>query len=421
MAQPRSSLLPQDLDPWTDEDSVLTLVPRSGLHFIARVETTLVALMVCASFLGFALPTRAAPAQAAGIVETVEVTDLAGRTVQVKKGVSRMILGEGRQLYGLAVLDRDDPFKRVVGWRDDLKANDPDAWRKYKANFPHAEQIADLGNPYAGEFSLEKVIALNADVVVLDLGNYFKAKETGLIDKLEKVNIPVVFIDWREDPSQNTLPSLILLGRIMDREKEALAFADYYLRQMRLVYTRVGNLKDKDRPLVFMERAAGYNPNNCCSTWGATNFGKFVEEAGGHNWGSRFFSTTSGGDVSVEKIVADDPDFYLMTGANWAEANPNSTAVPMGYEATHEKVQTRLKGLMERSGLSLLRATREKRVMVLYHQFYNSPYSFVAVQAIAKMLHPDRFKDVDPKATWEELHAKFLPVTPSGLFWATLQ
>ena len=27
-----------------------------------------------------------------------------------------------------------------------------------------------------------------------------------------------------------------------------------------------------------MERAAGYNPNSCCSTWGATNFGKFVEE-----------------------------------------------------------------------------------------------------------------------------------------------
>ncbi len=35
-----------------------------------------------------------------------------------------------------------------------------------------------------------------------------------------------------------------LLGRILDREKEALAFADFYLRQMRLVYTRVGNLKE---------------------------------------------------------------------------------------------------------------------------------------------------------------------------------
>jgi iron complex transport system substrate-binding protein len=80
-----------------------------------------------------------------------------------------------------------------------------------------------------------------------------------------------------------------------------------------------------------------------------------------------------------------------------------------------------MKALMDRPGLALLRAAREKRVMALYHQFYNSPYSFVAVQAIAKTLHPERFKDVDPAKTWEELHAKFLPVSPSGTFWATLQ
>ena len=111
----------------------------------------------------------------------------------------------------------------------------------------------------------------------------------------------------------------------------------------------------------------------------------------------------------------------MMTGANWAESNPNSTAAPMGYEATPDKVQARLKGLMQRTGLPLLRATKDKQVMVLYHQFYNSPYSFIAVQAIAKTLHPERFRDVDPRATWEELHAKFLPVAPSGLFWAALR
>jgi iron complex transport system substrate-binding protein len=213
----------------------------------------------------------------------------------------------------------------------------------------------------------------------------------------------------------------MLLGRIMNREAEALTFADFYLRQMRLVYTRVGQLKEKDRPLVFMERAAGYNPNSCCSTWGSTNFGKFVEEAGGRNWGSRFFSSTSGGDVNVEKILADDPDYYLMTGANWSEGVPASKAVPLGYEATPEVVQARLKTLMERPGVALLRAAKEKRVMALYHQYYNSPYSFVAVQAIAKELHPDLFKDVDPQATWQELHAKFLPVAPSGVFWAVLK
>ena len=29
--------------------------------------------------------------------------------------------------------------------------------------------------------------------------------------------------------------------------------------------------------------------------------------------------------------------------------------------------------------------------------------------------------DVDPRAVWEELHAKFLPVAASGIFWATMQ
>jgi iron complex transport system substrate-binding protein len=388
-----------------------SLVPATGssvLHLAALLIIVIFAL-------------APAPARAAGLGETIEVTDLAGRTVTLKRDVRRMILGEGRQVYALAVLDKEDPFRRVVGWKDDLKQNDPDAWRRYKARFPHAEAIADFGNPYSGDFSVEKVIALDGDVVVLDLGNYFKAIETGLITKLEKANIPTVFIDWREDPSQNTLPSLILLGRIMARESEALAFADFYLGQMRLVYTRVGNLRESERPLVFMERAAGYNPNNCCSTWGSTNFGKFVEEAGGRNWGSRFFSGSSGGDVNPEKILADDPDFYFMTGANWSESVPNTTAVLLGYEAEPQKVQQRIKALMARPGLSLLKAARQKRVLALYHQFYNSPYSFVAVQAMAKTLHPDRFKDVDPQATWDELHRRFLPITPVGVFWTEMK
>lgn len=391
---------------------------RGPMRRVAPWELLAFLAVVLLTIGGLAFEARAQAG--AGEAMTIEVTDLAGRTVKVRKGVTRMILGEGRQIYGLSVLEKDDPFRRVVGWKDDLKLYDPDAWRKYKAKFPHADKIADFGNPYAGDFSVEKVIALNADVVVLDLGNYFKAKETGLVAKLEKVNIPVVFIDWREDPSQNTLPSLILLGRMMDREKEALAFADFYLRQIRLVYTRVGNLKDKDKPLVFMERSAGFDPNVCCSTWGSVNFGKFVEEAGGRNWGSRIF-TGYGGDVNPEKIISDDPDFYLMTGANWSESNPNTTAVLLGYEASEDKVQARMRALMQRPGFATLKAAREKRVMALYHQFYNSPYSFVAVQAIAKLLHPDRFADVDPGRTWAELHAKFLPIEPSGVFWAQLR
>ncbi|MRX52141.1 hypothetical protein GI374_17360 [Paracoccus sp. S-4012] len=57
----------------------------------------------------------------------------------------------------------------------------------------------------------------------------------------------------------------------------------------------------------------------------------------------------------------------------------------------------------------------------IYHQFYTSPYHFVAMQAFANWIHPDLFADLDPEATMRELHERFLPTDYSGVFWGTLE
>lgn len=350
--------------------------------------------------------------------ETIEVTDLAGRVVKVTRDPQKIVLSEGRQLYTLAMLDRDDPFKRVVGWGNDLIANDPGAWAKYLAKFPKAKDVADMGNPYASDVSMEKIAALGTEVYILDLSNYFKAQETGLLGKLERAGIATIFVDFRQDPTQNVLPSVQLLGRVLGREKEANAFADYFLQQTRRIYARVGAVPDKKKPLVFIERAAGLLP--CCATFGALNFGRFIEEAGGRNWGSQFF-TGFQGDASQEKVLSDNPDIYFLTGANWYGSNPGSSAVSLGYDATPEKVQKEMTALMNRPGFQQLKAVQGKKVMAFYHQFYDAPYYFVAELAMAKELHPDLFKDVDPEAVFKEFHEKFLPISYSGMFWAKLQ
>ena len=90
---------------------------------------------------------------------------------------------------------------------------------------------------------------------------------------------------------------------------------------MRRVYNVTSKLKQNERPLVFAEQAAGLDPTACCRAFGNFNFGEFVSEAGGLNWGSKFFSGVSG-MVNPEKIVVDDPAFLLMTGANWSNSNP---------------------------------------------------------------------------------------------------
>jgi len=352
--------------------------------------------------------------------ETITVTDIAGRTVEVERNPEHIVLGEGRMIYSLAVLDNENPFERVVGWKDDMINYDPDAWNKYKAAFPDATDIARLGSPYSDEWNLESVITLDADVVFMNLGNLLAAQESGIIEKLDEAGIATVFIDFRQDPTANTVPSLQLMGRILDRRDEADEFTDFYTEQMARVYGVVAQIPLEDRPMVFIEQAAGNNPNNCCNTFGSANLGRLVDLAGGRNWGSQLFPGF-GGTVSLEAVFAEDPDVIIGTGANWTDSIPGTQAVLFGYEATPEAVQERLAGLAARSGWPELSAVKNGQFHSVYHQFYNSPYHFVAMQAFAKWMHPDQFADLDPEASMIELHDRFLPIDYSGVFWGTLE
>jgi iron complex transport system substrate-binding protein len=351
--------------------------------------------------------------------ETITVTDIAGRTVEVEKDPSKVVIGEGRMIYSIALLDQDNPFQRIAGWKDDMVKYDPDAYRKYLAQFPQAADIPSFGSPYSDEWNLEAVISLGTEVVFMNLGNLLKAQESGIIEKLEEAGVATVFVDFRQDPTQNTVPSIQLLGRIFDKRDEADAFSDYYQAQMKKIYTRVEQIPLEDRPVVFIERAAGYNPAKCCSTFGAANLGRLVDLAGGRNWGSQKTPGFSAA-VSLEAIFADDPEVIIGTGGNWSEANPATAAVLFGYEADSKMVQERLTALASREGWPGLSAVKNGRFHSVYHQFYNSPYHFVAMQAFAKWLHPELFADLDPEATMKELHERFLPIEYSGEFWGTL-
>ncbi|AXI48057.1 ABC transporter substrate-binding protein [Sulfitobacter sp. SK012] len=352
--------------------------------------------------------------------ETITVTDIAGRTVEVEKNPSKVVIGEGRMIYSIALLDQENPFARIAGWKNDMVLFDPDAYRKYQAVFPEAADIPSFGSPYSDEWNLEAVISLGTEVVLMNLGNLLKAQESGIIEKLEEAGVATIFVDFRQDPTQNTVPSIQLLGRIFDRRDEADEFSDYYQSQMKLIYARVEQIPIEDRPVVFIERAAGYNPAKCCNTFGAANMGRLVDLAGGRNWGSQ---KTPGftAAVSLEAIFSDDPEVIIGTGANWAEANPDTAAVLFGYEASDAAVQERLAALADRDGWPELSAVKNGRFHSVYHQFYNSPYHFVAMQAFAKWIHPDLFEDLDPDATMTELHDKFLPIDYSGVFWGTLE
>lgn len=340
--------------------------------------------------------------------ELVKIKDITGREVEVSVPVDRVILGEGRQIYFTAALDTEKPFGRVVGWRDDFKKADLDGYNAYLEKFPEMAAIPTFGGMKDGTFDIEQAVALKPDVIIMNTEAKSATEEAGYIEKLAKVGIPLVYIDFREKPMQNTDASMRIIGKLFGKETRAEEFVSFRQEQMATVTDRLAKAGDLKKPVVFMERAGGYS-DDCCMSFGNKNFGKMVDLAGGINMAAEFIPGTFG-TVNPEQIIASNPDQVIITGSNWELFVPGGKWVGVGPGADPVRAKEKLAVLTERPAFTGIKAVKDQNVHAIWHQFYNSPYQFIAVQQIAKWLHPDLFQDVDVDATFKELHTRFLPV-----------
>ncbi len=351
--------------------------------------------------------------------ETIKIKDITGREVEVNVPVERVILGEGRQIYFTGALDTDAPFKRVVGWRDDFQKADLDGYNIYLKKFPEMEKIPTFGGMKDGTFDIEQAVALKPDVIIMNTEAKSATEESGYIEKLAKVGIPLVYIDFREKPMQNTDESMRIIGKLYGEEARAEEFVKFHDEQLARVTDVLAKAGDLKKPVVFMERAGGYS-DDCCMSFGNENFGKMVELAGGINMAKDIIPGTFG-TVNPEQIIASNPDQVIVTGSNWELYVPGGAWVGVGPGADKAKANEKLAALMKRPAFTGIKAVTEGNVHAIWHQFYNSPYQFVAVQQIAKWLHPDLFADLDPEATFKELHERFLPVAYHTGYFASLK
>lgn len=352
------------------------------------------------------------------LAEPFTVVDVAGRQVAFDKPVERVILGEGRMIYGLAPLETEAPFAKVVAWRDDLYKNDGDTYAAYAEKFPAVKDIPFLGRLTDGTLQVETVVDLKPDVMLLPIGDKQAADEVGLEKMLGDVGVRLVYIDFREHILKNTEPSLHILGQLFDKEERAAEVAAYWKQQMARVSDVLETAKPQ-RPNVFMYRAAGLV--ECCGTFGPDNFGLMVDLAGGHNIGSDFLPGYTG-TINPEQVIASSPDVIVATGANWGNTPDAKGFVSVGPGAAKDAEASRaaLAALMENPAFTGVKAVADRNVHAIWHQFYTSPYQFVAVQQLAKWFHPDLFGDIDPDATFREFSEKFLPIDYEPGYWVSL-
>ncbi|MEH2528424.1 MULTISPECIES: ABC transporter substrate-binding protein [unclassified Bradyrhizobium] len=371
---------------------------RSLLH-AAVTALVLTALLPLAAFAG-----------ESGLAQTqapLTLTDIAGRQVTLNAPVKRMLLGEGRQLYLIASLEPKNPLAHVVGWRTDLIAADPATYAQYLEVFPELAKLPAFKGQEDSLIDIESAIIQKPDVVLLNLEAMQANKDANYIEKLAALNIPVIYVDFRHRPLENTEPTIRLLGRIMGREARAEEIISFR-RQAMAAVTNVLAAKQPKRPNVFVERIGGYS-QDCCLSFGAENFGKYVELAGGHNIGSDIIPSTFG-QVSPEQVIVADPVHVVVTSADWQAYVPGGHWIPLGPGADPRLTRKKLEWFTTRDAYTGIAAKKARNFHGIWHQFYNSPYEFVAVQQLAKWFHPDLFAYLDPNATFAEYHRRFLPI-----------
>ncbi|SDO88558.1 iron complex transport system substrate-binding protein [Phyllobacterium sp. YR620] len=343
------------------------------------------------------------------------VIDVAGREVSFDRPVERVVLGQGLMIHAIAPIAKEDPFAKIVAWRNDLWKTDKNSFNAYAQKFPKMRELPFVGNVDNGTLQTETIVKLNPDVVLLPIESKPPAEEAKLEQTLAGVGAKIVYLDFRADMIKNTEPSLKIIGKLYGHEDRAEAVAAYWKQQMARVTDRL-KAASPARQNVLVYRIAGLT--GCCATFGPHNFGLMVEQAGGHNIGSDFVPGLYG-ELNPEQVIASNPDIVVVTGTNWSETEGAKGYVNVGPNAapTLDESRKALNALMTDPAFTGSKAVANGNVHAIWHMFYTSPYQFVAVQQLAKWFHPDLFADLDPDTTFKEFHDKFLPIPYQPGYW----
>lgn len=342
----------------------------------------------------------------AALAEVKTITDVIGREVKVDLPAKRVLLGFYFEDY--MAIGGEKAFDKVVGisreaWEGWIPAN----WDMHIKHRPSLKDIPDVGEVEVQNFSVEKVLSLKPDVVILADWQY---KALGLdADRIEEAGIPVVVVDYNAQTVERHVASTLVLGEIVGEEARAKEIADFYKGSLDDVAARVAKA-NAAKPRVYTE-FGNKGPGEYSFTYGKNMWGAMATAAGGDNIAAPFVEWF--GPINPEQVLTSKPEAIFLSG-NERRKIPSSILMGQGIE--EGEARDRLKGFLARDGWSELPAVKNNKVYAVYQGASRTLSDFALVQFMAKQLYPEQFSDVDPNANYIDYYKKYLPVTPKGTF-----
>ena len=344
----------------------------------------------------------------------IEITDVTGRTVTLKKPAERVVLqwsGAGGPFFTISALMGKDTPKVIAGMDTSLQDYRADMWKHFTTEMPELAKIPVVGTVGDKTFNAEQVVALNPDVIFIpvDLKDQYESDAKA---KMDAAGIQTIYIDYHAEKLESHQKSIEAIGKALGKEERAAEINKFYTERVTRVLDRVSKI-NKPKPTVYLE--VGMN--------GPEEFGNSFSS--NYSWGA--LATMAGADVitkdvikktspiNPEFILEKNPDIIMIMGSYWPK---KPTSMRLGFEATEDSSQALLKAFTtERQGWSELKAVENKQVYSAHHGLPREVFDAAVFEYLAKTFYPEEFADVNPEATLKEFYDKFLPFSYSGIWF----
>jgi iron complex transport system substrate-binding protein len=310
-------------------------------------------------------------------VADVTFTDSAGIEISLPSQAERVVCLNSDASEMIAALGAGN---MVIGVTESVLTD-----TELMKHLPKAVSVGDWQTP-----SVEKILQLKPDAVI----SYSSSKPKN-VDQFIGAGISLIYLDcYKITTLEDDVTSL---GTMIGAEKSAEKYVTFLKKWEDLVRFRVVNLSSQEIPTVYVE---GYSDYSAQGKGSGVDLlmdiakGKNLAADLGEQWPK----------VTPEWVISQDPSIIVKT----ASLKP---------EKSLEVVRS---DLLNRKGFEVIQAVKEKEVYVLNGDLTYGPRSPAGLVYLAKVLHPDEFKDISPSDVLKEYAETFVSGMENGDYYSPI-
>jgi len=312
------------------------------------------------------------------------VTDMAGRTVTFDSPVNDVVILYGPGYEKIAMLGAED---KIVACAD---------WHKTHAAWAHVvykklDSLPDISNP--GSPNIETLLGYKPDVV------FWFGKDAN-VTSMENAGLKVI-CSSSSDPSLESLKTVLnLYAQVLggNAVKKSEEYNNVFDRIMNDVTSATSSVAEQDKPIVYV--AMG----NPLRAWGGKSMIKNTVEKAGGVFAAKDVLQGSNSMIDYEQILQWNPDIIIIDHAqDLPDPSAGATSNIFRASAVYDQIMTDPQ-------LQAINAVKNKQVYISPTGtfFWDAgEQSILQLEWMAKIFHPDKFKDLDMAKELKAFYSEF--------------